>query len=45
MGLGAGMGLQTKNGLIKILFANGNTNTQKIKFYNTMVNLCYNVVF
>lgn len=45
MSLGVGMGLQTKNGLLKISFANGNTNTQKIKFSNTMVNLCYNVVF
>lgn len=45
LGLGLGMGLQTKNGLLKISFANGNTNNQKIKFYNTIVNLCYNVVF
>ena len=45
MGLGIGTGLKTKNGLIKISFANGTTNTQKIKFYNTMVNLSYNVMF
>jgi hypothetical protein len=45
LGLGLGMGLQTKNGLLKISFANRNTNNQKIKFYNTIVNLCYNVVF
>ena len=45
LGLGLGMGLQTKNGLLKISFANGNTKTQKIKFSGTIVNLCYNVVF
>ena len=45
LGLGLGMGLQTKNGLLKISFANGSTNTQKIKFGNTIVNLCYNAVF
>lgn len=45
IGLGIGMGLQTKNGLIKISFANGSTKTKEIKFYNTIVNLCYNVVF
>lgn len=45
LGLGLGMGLHTKNGLLKISFANGNTKTQKIKFSGTIVNLCYNVVF
>jgi len=45
LGLGLGMGLQTKNGLLKISFANGSTNTQKIKFGSTIVNLCYNAVF
>lgn len=45
IGLGLGMGLQTKNGLLNISFANGSTNTQKIKFGSTIVNLSYNVVF
>jgi hypothetical protein len=45
LGLGLGMGLQTKNGLLKISFANGSTNTQKIKFGSTIVNFCYNVIF
>jgi hypothetical protein len=45
LGLGLGIGLQTKNGLLKISLANGSTNTQKIKFGSTIVNLCYNVVF
>jgi len=45
LGLGIGIGLQTKNGLLKISFVNGSTNTQKIKFGSTIVNLCYNAVF
>ena len=45
LGLGLGMGLKTKNGLIKISFANGNTKDQNIKFSNTIVNISYNTVF
>ena len=45
LGLGLGIGLQTKNGLLKIAFSNGSTNTQKIKFGTTIVNLSYNAVF
>ena len=45
LGLGFGLGVQTKNGLLKISLANGTTKNQEIKFYNTIVNLCYNVVF
>ena len=44
-GFGLGMGLQTKNGLLKLILANGITKNQEIKFYNTIVNLRYNVVF
>ena len=45
LGLGVGLGLKTKNGLLKISFANGSSEKQNIKFYNTIINLCYNVVF
>jgi Omp85 superfamily domain len=45
LGFGIGLGLKTKNGLLKIGFANGTTQNQNLKFYNTIVNLCYNVVF
>ncbi len=45
IGLGLGLGVKTKNGLLKIVFANGSSERQNIKFYNTIVNLSYNVVF
>jgi len=44
-GFGLGMGLQTKNGLLRLILANGITTNQEIKFSNTIVNLRYNVVF
>lgn len=43
--LGLGFGMQTKNGLLKLALANGSSKTQEIKFYNTIVNICYNVKF
>ena len=45
LGLGFGFGLQTKNGLLKLAVANGSTQNQQIKFYNTIVHICYNVKF
>lgn len=45
IGLGLGLGAQTKNGLLKLAFANGNTKNQKINFYNTIIHICYNVKF
>lgn len=45
IGLGLGLGLQTKNGLLKLAFANGSAKTKKINFYNTIVHICYNVKF
>ena len=45
LGIGFGMGLQTKNGLLKLALANGNTKNQEIKFSSTIINICYNVVF
>jgi len=45
LGFGLGMGVQTRNGLLKLAIANGSTKTQQIKFYNTIINICYNVKF
>jgi hypothetical protein len=45
LGLGLGLGLQTKNGLLKLAFANGSTKNQKLIFYNTIIHICYNVKF
>ena len=42
---GFGFGLQTKNGLLKFALANGKSENQKIKFYNTIVHISYNVKF
>ena len=44
-GLGLGLGVQTKNGLLKFSFANGSTGIKKINFYNTIIHICYNVRF
>ena len=45
LGFGMGLGLQTKNGLLRLAIANGSTKNQQIKFYNTIINICYNVKF
>ncbi|MBO9585890.1 MAG: hypothetical protein J7574_17125 [Flavobacterium sp.] len=42
---GVGLGLLTKNGLLKIFIANGSTNQTEIKFYNSILTICYNVKF
>nr|WP_314897463.1 BamA/TamA family outer membrane protein [uncultured Flavobacterium sp.] len=44
-GVGLGLGLQTKNGLLRIALANSGPKYQKIHFYNTILNICYNVKF
>lgn len=44
-GLGIGLGIQTKNGLLKLGIVNGSTKGQEIKFYNNVVNISYNVKF
>ncbi|WP_418263942.1 hypothetical protein [Flavobacterium faecale] len=44
-GVGFGIGLQTKNGLLKITFANGIEKNQKTDFYNTIISLNYNIRF
>lgn len=43
--LGLGLGLQTSNGLLKLVFANGKNNNNNLTFSNTIVNICYNVKF
>jgi len=43
--IGVGLGLLTKNGLLKLIIANGSTNKAEIKFYNSIMNICYNVKF
>ncbi|AOC95232.1 Surface antigen [Flavobacterium anhuiense] len=43
--IGVSLGLLTKNGLLKIIIANGSTNEDKIKFYNSILTICYNVKF
>ncbi len=44
-GLGLGIGLQTKSGIFKIAFANGNIKKQKFEIYNTIIHISYNVKF
>ncbi|KFF05277.1 BamA/TamA family outer membrane protein [Flavobacterium reichenbachii] len=45
LSFGVGLGLLTKSGLLKISIANGTTNSEEIKFYNSLLNICYNVKF
>lgn len=45
IGIGLGIGLTTKTGLLKFSFANGITNKQAIKLYNTIIHLTYSVEF
>jgi hypothetical protein len=43
--VGLGLGVLTRNGLLKIILANGTTTEDKIKFYNSILNISYNVKF
>lgn len=45
IGLGLGMGLNTKNGLLKLAFANGSFKNQEMKFYNTIIHINYSIKF
>jgi hypothetical protein len=45
LGIGIGLGAQTKAGLLKISMANGSSRNEKIKFSNTIIHLSYNVKF
>ena len=45
IGMGLGMGLQTKNGLLKLAVANGYTKNQQFEIYNTIIHISYTVKF
>lgn len=45
LGFGFGMGLKTKNGHLKLTFANAKTTNKEIKFYNTIATISYNIEF
>jgi hypothetical protein len=45
LGIGLGIKVQTKNGLLNFALANGSAKSQKIQFYNTIIHICYNVKF
>lgn len=45
LSIGLGFGILTKSGILKIVIANGSTNETDIKFYNSILNLSYNVKF
>lgn len=45
LGIGAGIGLRTKNGLLKLAFSNGLSEGQQIKFSNTIATINYNIEF
>ncbi|WP_428231362.1 ShlB/FhaC/HecB family hemolysin secretion/activation protein [Flavobacterium sp.] len=42
---GVGLGLLTESGFLRIIIANGRVNKEEIKFYNSILNICYNVKF
>jgi hypothetical protein len=44
-GIGAGATILTTNGILKINLTNSLVNSQNLKLYNTIVNICYNVKF
>jgi hypothetical protein len=45
IGIGLGMGIQTKNGLLKLALANGKIKNQQFEIYNTIIHISYNVKF
>jgi hypothetical protein len=45
VGLGLGLGVKTKNGLLKISMATGSTNNKQLEFSNTIIHLSYGVKF
>lgn len=45
LGIGIGFGLLTKNGLFNIVYANGSTNEQAIKFSNSIVHISFKASF
>lgn len=45
LGFGLGMGIKTKNGLLKLTFATSKTKDQDVKFNNTIATISYNIQF
>lgn len=45
LGLGFGLGLYTNNGLFNIVYANGSTDGQEIKFSNSIIHLSFKARF
>ncbi|RYJ50801.1 hypothetical protein DR871_014990 [Flavobacterium petrolei] len=45
IGVGLGVGLQTKNGLLKLAVANGTAKNQQFKISKSLVHISYNVKF
>lgn len=45
IGFGLGIGIKTKNGLLKLTFTNSKTRNQDLKFYNTIASINYNLQF
>lgn len=45
IGIGAGFGLQTKNGVLKLAIANGHSKNQRFEISNTIIHISYNVKF
>mgnify|MGYP001042180472 CR=1 FL=1 len=43
--IGFGLGLKTKNGLLKLIFANGKTTSQNFNFDNTKVHISLTTIF
>lgn len=39
LGLGFGIGIQSKNGLLNLIYANGSTNNQEVKLANSVVQI------
>lgn len=45
IGFGFGIGIQTNSGILKFSITNGTNNYNDIKFFNSIMNICYNVKF
>jgi hypothetical protein len=44
-GVGIGIGMNTKNGILKFYITNGTNNYNDINIFNSIINICYNVKF
>lgn len=45
LGIGLGFGVLTRNGILKLAIANGNTKNQSLNINNTIIHVIYNVKF